>query len=77
MKSLSVLGTAAMFLVGGGILAHGIPAIGHSIEEFSAHLGWLAPVSTAVAGGIIGLLAGAIAVFAVTVAGKLKSGTAN
>jgi predicted DNA repair protein MutK len=26
MKTLSVLGTAAMFLVGGGILAHGLPA---------------------------------------------------
>src|SRR5690606_9589979 len=27
MKSLSVVGTAAMFLVGGGILSHGIPGI--------------------------------------------------
>ena len=29
MKSLSVLGTAAMFLVGGGILAHGLPFLHH------------------------------------------------
>ena len=29
MKSLSVVGTAAMFLVGGGILAHGIPPLHH------------------------------------------------
>jgi predicted DNA repair protein MutK len=27
MKALTVIGTAAMFLVGGGILAHGIPAV--------------------------------------------------
>src|SRR5690606_35652176 len=29
MKGLSVVGTAAMFLVGGGILVHGIPALHH------------------------------------------------
>jgi uncharacterized protein len=29
MKLLSVAGTAAMFLVGGGILTHGIPWIEH------------------------------------------------
>ena len=27
MKALSVAGTAAMFLVGGGILVHGVPAL--------------------------------------------------
>lgn len=33
MKSLSVIGTAAMFLVGGGIIVHGIPAAHHFIEH--------------------------------------------
>ena len=32
MKTLSVAGTAAMFLVGGGILTHGVPALHHAIE---------------------------------------------
>ncbi|MDR5865313.1 DUF808 domain-containing protein [Halomonas koreensis] len=32
MKLLSVVGTAAMFLVGGGILGHGIPAVHHLLE---------------------------------------------
>ena len=32
MKSLAVIGTAAMFMVGGGILTHGIPLIHHAIE---------------------------------------------
>ena len=43
MKALSVLGTAAMFLVGGGILVHGVPALGHALE------GWVAQVG----GGIV------------------------
>jgi len=33
MKALSVAGTAAMFLVGGGILTHGIPALHHLLEQ--------------------------------------------
>ncbi|GAB2513274.1 DUF808 domain-containing protein [Lysobacter humi (ex Lee et al. 2017)] len=34
MKVLSIAGTAAMFLVGGGILVHGIPALEHFIEPY-------------------------------------------
>ena len=33
MKALTIIGTAAMFLVGGGILAHGIPAVHHGIAH--------------------------------------------
>src|SRR3546814_13380332 len=33
MKALSIAGTAAMFLVGGGILLHGIPGAEHYIGE--------------------------------------------
>ena len=33
MKLLSVLGTAAMFLVGGGILTHGIPGLHHWVQH--------------------------------------------
>ncbi len=35
MKALSVAGTAAMFLVGGGILTHGIPPLHHAVEELT------------------------------------------
>jgi predicted DNA repair protein MutK len=41
MKGLSIAGTVAMFLVGGGILTHGIPALHHWIEEFSHRPRWL------------------------------------
>ena len=36
MRGLSVAGTAAMFLVGGGILTHGVPALHHGIESAAA-----------------------------------------
>jgi len=39
MKSLSVAGTAAMFLVGGGILTHGVPALHHAIENLAQRAG--------------------------------------
>ncbi|PHX45299.1 hypothetical protein AO284_36115, partial [Pseudomonas sp. NZIPFR-PS2] len=39
MKSLSVIGTAAMFLVGGGILTHGLPVVHHWIETVSQSAG--------------------------------------
>ena len=35
MKGLSVVGTAAMFLVGGGILLHGIPPLHHTFERLA------------------------------------------
>jgi predicted DNA repair protein MutK len=39
MKALTVIGTAAMFMVGGGILTHGIPLLHHAIEHRAAEPG--------------------------------------
>ena len=61
MKLLTVLGTVAMFLVGGGILAHGFHAVGHWIEQTSALAGALAPMLAMALDGLLGLLAGALA----------------
>ncbi len=67
MKTLSVLGTAAMFLVGGGILVHGLPALHHAIEGLTASLtGWLAPLLSTAADGLVGIVAGALVLGAVT-----------
>lgn len=61
MKALSVLGTAAMFLVGGSILAHGIPALHHWVEGVSARAGpFLGAVIPHVMDGVVGIAAGAI-----------------
>lgn len=62
MKGLSVAGTGAMFLVGGGILTHGIPALGHAIEEaFAARAGSVpGAVTLLLADAVVGIIAGAL-----------------
>lgn len=63
MKSLSVIGTAAMFLVGGAILAHGIPAVHHWIEHVGNMMnnGFLQAIVPQLLNGLAGVVAGAIA----------------
>ncbi len=77
MKSLSVLGTAAMFLVGGGILVHGVPMLGHALEAFAAPLGWLGPVLTNLGNAVAGLVAGLVVVAAVRLVGRIRAGRAT
>ena len=69
MKSLSVIGTAAMFLVGGGILVHGIAPLHHAIETFSEGHG--GALTGALLNGLAGVVAGAVVLAVVAVAGKL------
>ena len=72
MKALSVLGTAAMFLVGGGILLHGIPSLGHAVEDWFLGMGWITDLLSNLAGGVAGLIAGAVAVGAWQLVRRLK-----
>jgi len=68
MRGLTIAGTAAMFLVGGGILTHGLPPLHHVVESLSqqaaalpqlgAALAWVTPL---LADALSGLLAGAVA----------------
>jgi predicted DNA repair protein MutK len=60
MKTLSIAGTIAMFLVGGGIVTHGIPPLHHAIEHIGAAAGFLAPVVPSLLNGLCGLLAGVL-----------------
>ncbi len=70
MKFLSVAGTAAMFLVGGSILVHGIAPLHHFIEPFKAGgFGWLVSMLFDAA---VGIVAGAIVVAGATVVSKLR-----
>jgi predicted DNA repair protein MutK len=84
MNTLSVLGTAAMFLVGGGILVHGVHVLHHASETLSAHMvvllplagvtKWLAPQVLA---ALLGLLAGLALVLLLTLAGRLRGAGAT
>ena len=70
MKFLSVAGTAAMFLVGGGILVHGIGALEHWIQPYvQGGLGWL---WSNLFNGAVGVVAGALVVAAVTAFKRLR-----
>jgi predicted DNA repair protein MutK len=73
MKALTVAGTAAMFLVGGGILVHGVPVVAHAIEQAVAPLGgWAVALLPALANAVIGVLAGALVLAGVTALQKLR-----
>ncbi len=56
MKGLTIVGTAAMFLVGGGIIAHGIPFLHHFVEASSALYNANAISELPAIGNIIGSL---------------------
>jgi len=77
MKTLSVLGTAAMFMVGGGILAHGIPPVHHAIEGAAHATGALEPLTSALGSGIAGVIAGAIVLAVVSVVQRVFRKTAR
>ena len=73
MKGLSIAGTAAMFLVGGGILLHGIPAWHHWVEEVAASMGGFGQAMfPSLAGAIVGIVAGIITVAGFTLFQKLR-----
>jgi predicted DNA repair protein MutK len=72
MKGLSVAGTAAMFLVGGGILVHGVPALGHAIERSAEGMpGVLGVLVPLVLDALVGIVAGAVVLGVVTLAQKI------
>ena len=73
MKSLTVLGTLAMFLVGGGILAHGWHELGQGIEQLSAVAGsLLQPGLGLVLNMLLGVLAGGLALLVVSLLQRLR-----
>ena len=73
LKALSVVGTAAMIWVGGGIIIHGLegyglPAIGHAVHAAAVTAAHAVPAAagavewavTAAASGLVGLVLGAV-----------------
>ncbi|HJS04420.1 MAG TPA: DUF808 domain-containing protein [Variovorax sp.] len=71
MKALSIAGTAAMFLVGGGILVHGVPALGHAVEAWAVNAGsLLGSLGSMGVNAGVGIVAGAIVLAAVELGKK-------
>lgn len=81
MKFLSIAGTAAMFLVGGGIVVHAVGPLHHWVEQLDTAWGssfWAgilgSLVETAVV-GLTGVLAGAVALGVVALVNRLRKGS--
>ena len=78
MRFLTVAGTAAMFLVGGGIMVHGVPVLAHSLETLVAPLGPLVgPIATMVGNALAGVVVGAIALAAVALVTSVRRALAR
>lgn len=73
MKTLSVLGTLAMFLVGGGILVHGLPFLHHGIEHLAGQLDWGQTIAAAVLNALAGLVAGGIVLVVASIVSRLRN----
>ena len=78
MKTLAVVGTAAMFMVGGSILMHGIPGahdmfhtIAHGVGGIAVIGGALEAITPTLLDALGGVVAGGLALVLVTLAGKL------
>lgn len=65
MKTLSVVGTAAMFMVGGSIISHGIAPLHHGIAALASG-GLMAPLLTTLLEALVGVVAGALVLLMVT-----------
>jgi len=78
MKTLAVVGTAAMFLVGGSILVHGIPgshdlvhAVTHAVQTLPAIGGLLAALTPLLIDASTGVVAGGLVLGGVTATRRL------
>ena len=78
MKTLSIVGTAAMFLVGGGIIAHGVPLFHHWIDHRAEAAGGVPgfgqlfeALLPTVLNGLLGIVAGIIVLVIVSLGQKI------
>lgn len=73
MKILSVVGTLAMFLVGGGIVVHGVGPLHHAIEGFAVQqASWIAMLFPTLANLVLGFILGAVVLAMVNGVARLR-----
>lgn len=75
MKALAVIGTAAMFMVGGGILTHGLPFLHHGIATLANAAGLMSWVVSLALDVAVGIVAGLAALLLYKAAGRLRGAT--
>lgn len=74
MKALGFIGTLAMFMVGGGILVHGIHPLAGTIQHYAHALGGMpGALLPTLAGVLVGLVAGAVVLAVVEGVKKLRT----
>ena len=71
MRTLSVVGTLAMFMVGGSIIGHGIPAIHHWSDSMTELLPSVAFIASIVVDALVGLIVGAVCLGLITLTNKI------
>ena len=71
MRSLSVIGTIAMFLVGGGILVHNVPVLHHFIEALAPSAEPMKTLVTWLGHATVGIIAGIVVLAAVQLSKKI------
>jgi predicted DNA repair protein MutK len=76
MKTLTVAGTAAMFLVGGSILAHGVPPLHAAIEAAATATGPWHALSSLALELAVGVVAGGVLVAAYALLRRLRGKSA-
>ncbi len=72
MKFLSIAGTLAMFLVGGGIIVHGISYLSNNVEDLAHLTGVFEGLTATLLNGIVGFIIGAIVVAIFTIIDKMR-----
>lgn len=79
MKALTVIGTAAMFMVGGGILVHGLPPVQVGVEHIAHWLGalstggpFLYAIAPTLLQALFGIFAGGLALTVFSLWGRLR-----
>ena len=76
MKVLSVVGTLAMFLVGGGIVVHNVPVVHHAVMALLPQAGWGQSIGSALANLVVGVVVGAVVLGVVSLVKRLFAGKA-
>jgi predicted DNA repair protein MutK len=79
MRALAVIGTIAMFMVGGGIIEHAVPPLHHLAQSAAATMhgvpalgGVLAAVTPTVIDAVIGVVTGGLVLLAVNLVNRLR-----